>query len=509
MKKMMTKITAVVTTLLLTLSMFALTATAAPKITNAEKGSITVENITDNATATAYKILDVKYDYTANQPANPEYFWADEVKAFVTANYADFINTADGSVNEEKYSAMSSEDSKKFFSDIALAIKNGTITLTGTSNGTGSTTLSSLEMGSYLVLIEGGVKVYQPIAVNVIPKYNEGTGEWEIDNQTITNTKSTAPTIEKKADKKNVSVNEKVSYTVTATVPSYPANATANQFVISDKLPAGLTYNGDVVVYGVGVGDADTKLTETTDYTVSTSRPNGGDTVDFAVALKYDQVKTYSSIKVIYTATANKDLVLGTAGNVNNAFIDYNNNPYQTDSWKDDTASAKVYSYGINITKVDQKNHNTKLAGAQFTLSATNGGEEIKFVKTADGTYKVADATQTADAVTTLETIAEGKLVIEGLAAGTYYLKETKAPAGGYRVPSTPFEITVADDDNDGNVNGEADAYVKQLVENSTSFTLPSTGGMGTVMFTVGGIVLVALGATMIVVLRKKAKSAE
>ncbi len=506
-KKLITKITAVFAALMLTLSMFATSALAAG-ITNTDKGSITVTNVVDSATATAYKILNVKYDYTADQPASPEYFWADEVKDYVRAHYATYIN-ADDSVNEEVYSAISADDSKTFFADLALAIKNGTITLTGTSNGAGNTTINNLEMGTYLVLIEGGVKVYQPIAVNVIPTYNDGTGEWSIDNQTITNTKSTAPTVEKTANVKNASVNEQVEFTITATVPSYPENATANQFVISDKLPDGFTYNSDVKVYGVGADSTETILAAGTAYTVSTERPNALGTVDFALALKYAEVKGYSSIKVTYTATADKDFVLGTAGNVNTAFIDYNNNPYEDTSWKSDDSKATVYSYGIDITKVDKADHNKKLEGAEFTLSATDGGAAIKFVKTAEGVYKVADATQTADATETLVTVTDGKLQIEGLKAGTYYLKETKAPAGGYKVPSKAFEITIADDDNDGNVNGATSAYVSQEIENSTTYQLPSTGGSGTVMFTVGGILLVAVGATMFIVIRKKSAKAD
>lgn len=506
-KRLITKITAVVAALMLTLSMFAMSVSAA--VSSTEKGSITVENVAAPAKATAYKILNVKYDYDADQPASPEYFWADEVKEYVRTHYGTYINV-DDSVNEEVYSAISADQSKAFFADLALQIKTNAISLTGTSNGEGSTTISNLEMGTYLVLIEGGVKVYQPIAVNVIPKHNDVTDEWTIDNQTITNTKSTEPSIEKKANVKNASVNEQVEFTLNAVVPSYPDNATANQFVISDKLPDGFTYNSDVKVYGVSATGDEVILAADTAYTVSTERPDSKGTVDFALALKYAQVKNYSSIKVTYTATADKDLVLGTASNVNKAYIDYNNKPYETDSWMSSEAEAKVYSYGIDITKVDKANHATKLAGAEFTLSSTEGGEPIKFVKVADGVYKVADATQTADATTKLVTVTDGKLQIEGLKADTYYLKETKAPAGGYKVPSKAFEITIADDDSDGNVNGLTSAFVSMDIENSTVYQLPSTGGNGTVMFTVGGVLLVAIGATMFIVIRKKnAKSCD
>ena len=160
----------------------------------------------------------------------------------------------------------------------------GTIVLTGSANGAGNTTISNLEIGTYLVLIEGGVKIYQPIAVNVIPKYNDVTGNWEIDNQTITNTKSTLPEITKAVDVKNITINTKATYTIDATIPSYPANATANSFVVSDKLPAGLTYIGDIKFYGM-TGDVPSELTADTHYTLSTGVTLTD--VDFAISFKY------------------------------------------------------------------------------------------------------------------------------------------------------------------------------------------------------------------------------
>lgn len=500
------RIAAMFLAVLFVVAMFSMTASADTKISAQDKGSITVTNVTDNATATAYKIMDVKYDYDADQPADPEYFWADEVKDFIKNNYPQYIN-ADNSVNEENYTKLntSADNAKSFFADLAANVKNGTITLTGTANGAGNTTISGLEMGTYLVLIEGGVKIYQPIAVNVIPKHNDATGDWEIDNQTITDTKSTLPEVTKAVDVKNITINTKATYTVDATIPSYPANATATQFVVSDKLPAGLTYNGDIKVYGM-TGDVPSELAADTHYTISTTRTATGVTptdVDFAVSFKYDQIKNFTKIRIVYSATANKDIVLGEAGNTNNAYLDYNNNPYETTSWKEATADAKIYSFGFDITKVAKEDNNTTLSGAEFELRDTADGAAYSFVKTADGKYRVADAND-VDTVTTVAVDTNGKLLIDGLKAGKYYLKETKAPTGGYRVPSKAFEIEIKDDNNDGKEDVSGTAYAEVKIENSKGFELPSTGGMGTIMFTVGGIVLIALGFGLLLAIRKR-----
>ena len=493
------RIAAMFLAVLFVVAMFSMTASADARISAHDKGSITVTNVTDNATATAYKIMNVKYDYDANQPADPEYFWADEVKDFIKNNYPQYIN-ADNSVNEENYTQLntSADNAKSFFADLAANVKNGTIVLTGSANGAGNTTISNLEIGTYLVLIEGGVKIYQPIAVNVIPKYNDATGNWEIDNQTITDTKSTLPEITKAVDVKNITINTKATYTIDATIPSYPANATANSFVVSDKLPTGLTYNGDIKVYGM-TGDVPSELTANTHYTLTT----GSADVDYTISFKYDQIKTYTKVRIVYSATANKGIVLGVTGNTNTAYLNYNNSPYNTSSWTEKTANAKIYSFGFDITKVAKEDNNTTLSGAEFELRDTADGAAYSLVKTADGKYRVADATD-VDTVTTVAVDTNGNLIIDGLKAGKYYLKETKAPAGGYRVPSKAFEIEIKDDNNDGKEDVSGTAYAEVKIENSKGFELPSTGGMGTIMFTVGGIVLIALGFGLLLVIRKR-----
>lgn len=175
-------------------------------------------------------------------------------------------------------------------------------------------------------------------------------------------------------------------------------------------------------------------------------------------------------------------------------------------------SSTTVYSFGFDLTKVDKKT-NDALAGAEFEVySDAQLTNKISFVGT-NGNYKKADATQTDEAVTTVAVNESGKLILEGLAAGTYYLKETKAPAD-YNIARDAFELTVKDTDNDGvaeNADNSArfeNGLVTISIPNSNGFQLPTTGGMGTILFTVGGIALIALGAVMIVLIRKNSKKA-
>ena len=506
----MTRLASVLFAVILSLSMFSFTAIAAPRIADGDKGSITVTNVDSTATATAYQIMTVNFNYDANQPADPEYIWADGAVAYISAHYPQYINTADHSVTDAYAELAKSDNSaqaRTFFADLAAAIKDGSITATGKSAGVGPQTIGNLDMGSYLVLIEGGVKIYQPIAVNVVPTYNSATDSWSIDNQTITNTKSTLPTIDKQVDEsqKNFSIGDDVHYTVTATVPTYPQNATAKAFEVSDTLSESLTYNKDAKVYGVGADNQQTLLTEGVDYTVATARLDG-QTADFVIKFNYDKISQYTKVAVKYSAKLNEKTVIGDAGNKNAAKLIYNNNPYDNSTWKDGDSTVDVYSLGFDITKIDNTTQ-AALTGAEFTLSATEGGEAIHFVQTSAGHYTKAVDGQTG--TTTLAVDNNGKLILSGLKAGTYYLTETKAPAGGYKVPSKPFTLTVKDDDNDGIADGFTTGYAEVKVENSKGFSLPSTGGAGTVMFAVGGVALIALGGAMIVVLRKKSKTAE
>ncbi len=516
MKKTVSKITAALLALLMFISVMSVGVFAAnTEIVDATtKGTITVNGIEDSATATAYKLIDVHFDYTAMSPSDPEYTWVDNaaLRAYLNEQYAGLVND-DGSVNETVLNTIknSPSESEKFYDGLSAKIKDGTIALAEASHITGNGTISDLEMGNYLVVIEGGEKVYRASAVNVVPVYNEAISKWEIENPTIT-VKASDTKLTKKiiladgteAEKVNASVNDAVNFALDADVPTYPAASANTKITVSDKLSDAFTLDSDSIkVYGVKDG-METLLAKDTAYTVSAQRPDGS-AVSFAINFVYSEIKDYTSVRVKYTASLNEKAVIGGAGNVNTAYLDYNNNPYSsTETWKEYDATATVYSYGFDLKKVDSKTGDV-LTGAEFTLySDAAGTQAITFVKTADGKYTVSNGAGATDNLVA----TDGTLVLSGLKAGTYYLKETKAPEK-YNLPKKLKALTIVDKDgvaaNTDDVTF-ANGLVTYSIENSQGFTLPTTGGMGTILFTAGGIVLIAAGAAMAVVLNKKSK---
>lgn len=523
-----TRLMALCLTLLLAVGVFG-TAALAARIEKDTTGSIEVSGVEDgvDVDVNAYQVMTVKFDYATQQPVDPVYFWRDAVKDWVRDNtvYASYIN-ADNSVTED-FTNAGTNDIAAFYDALAAAIKGGTITLTASGTRTGSGTIDNLPMGGYLILVENGMKVYRPSAVNIVPAYNETTQEWEMSTSAL-KVKYSDMTMDKTINEdqtndghdKDVSVQagigETVNFDLRTNVPQYPANAIAKQYAISDTLSAGLTLKpNSIKVYGVK-GDVETKLDKDIAYTQGTTRPDPDKTgtTSFTLKFVYDQIKDYDKIHVDYNAVVNSNAVVGGEGNPNAAVLDYNNNPYDSTSWKEKTDEVKVYTYGLKVNKVD--NAEKPLTGAEFTLSENqNGSNPMPFVKTGDGTYRVATA-EDAQTTTTLQVGAnnddatKGKLNISGLSVGTYYLTETKVP-GGYNKPSNPVtKIEIKDADRDGlptindDTNEFGDGFVELNVVNTKGFKLPTTGGMGTFLFTMGGVAIMGAAILLFFVLRRR-----
>lgn len=516
-------------------------------ITSEQKGKIILDweagdTEENSVTATAYRVIRVDYDYDGNVPKSPEFYWVNAVADWVkNSSHSAYINQADKSVPETfNDDSVTAEQMKTFAGDMAQAIRGGVeitgLTPAATVTGTGSITFSELEMGAYLILLEGGTKIYEPVFVSIVPTWDEHDNTWNLnDLEKNVTAKSQALTLLKTVydnqgqaleivdyedggfDYAQVKIGDTVTYMLVADVPAYPADAVNTGYQISDNLPEGMTLNKtSVKVYGlaenapnIAEGDAidESGYTLTTD---SAKRPvTGNQSVTFNLNFTYNAIKDYAKIRVVYTATANEKLkTIGqdnnVDGNVNTAYLDYNNNPYGAGpTWETQTDTATVYSYGIIVKKVDKSN-NEPLSGAEFTLKKSGEPSAIQFVGS-NGVYHVAAEGEIGS--TTLEVGDSGdemgKLVISGLDMDTYELTETKAP-DGYIKLSAPVTITITDADPNGKVDdGSAsadgsDGYVELKVENGKGFTLPSTGGMGTMLFTAIGTVLMGGGLVLL-----------
>ena len=539
--KLFKRLGATVLALGMALSVMAIPTSAA--ITE-NSGSITVNNLESGAVVSIYQLTTVNYDYTADQPVDPVHKWVStedssdtDVASWVTANYnngtTDYIND-NQTVNTTNF--VFDADTNKyepFYSDLAEAIANNEVAVVAAKTATveeneTSASFTELAMGNYLIIVssgEGNVKVYRPTAVNVAPVYSNGA--WTVSNPTVDIKSSTPPAPEKTTDKEDgsIQIGDSINYTITYDLNNlvYPSNATDKKFMVGDTLSDELNLNGGSIrVYGVK-DDAETQLTggidlatESVSYILTVS--GNTFTVDFA----YDKVAEYDSIIIRYSAVVNENAADGSVNNT--AKVTYNPNPYDENTHDTDTTVVDNYTYGIEVTKQDQSS-DVVLPGAQFTLTADGEETAMKFVPMTNaegiaiaGEYRVA----TADEVTASEILTtndNGKIIINGLKLGTYILTETKAP-DGYILPSNPSKtIVIADSDSDGIANGsfdtvkveeDEDRYVEGTVLNISEDegvpTLPTTGGMGTILFTTVGLVLVGGAAILLVVMYKRKK---
>lgn len=267
-----------------------------------------------------------------------------------------------------------------------------------------------------------------------------------------------------------------------------------------------------------------TPATEAQGETAGTKATLTVSTKDLKKAATYSKEQPQYVI-VSYTAKLNANAKIGLPGNVNEAYLTYSNKPDQSgtgDNNTNDTPHDKVivFTYGLDVTKVDSKNTGTKLKDAEFKLKNSDG----KWATITDG--KVTGWADTELQGSVLKSDESGKFKVEGLDDGDYTLKETKAPAG-YNLPADGFFVTLtATTANNQAWDGTATKALTNLavkvgqtdgtgdvttglgaitIKNTQGSSLPSTGGMGTVLLYVAGIaVFVLAGATLVMALRRR-----
>ena len=526
-KTKLSKILALAICLMLILMMFS-SYSYANITASTNTAKIIVNGVEAGVKVSAYQLTTVNYDYDNDVPTSTPYAWTNDIKPLVTAINSNYTNDATGIETFVKEIEEGGADaSEAFYDKLASAIKTGNITAkySDTSEGelaypvetNSKVEFDGCEMGTYLIIIENGYKVYTPSVINLTPEYNTDNNEWELKDQTVT-IKATNPTIEKSIvnEKDGYSTKDTITYQIVGNVPKYLEESVAKKYYISDKLSDNLTLDTlSIKVYGQNGSSARVQLTATTDYTLTTSsavRPSNSQPVSFLINFVYDNIKGYEKVIVEYNARITLDESVFEDGNIeikNDAYLDYNNNPYE-DVWQtngyddgeveDTESTVKIYTYGAIITNTDKEGTVIQNGGAEFTL--TLGDETQYFKKSSDGVYFVANSTDEGDPTQTLVVGANGTLKIYGLETGTYTLTQTKAP-NGYNKASSTTQIPVVDSEPDGVIDDDDDAIIEISFINGTGFQLPITGGIGTVVFVAGGILLIEFGLVILAVVIK------
>ena len=340
---------------------------------------------------------------------------------------------------------------------------------------------------------------------------------------------------EKKAG--DFAIGDTVTYQLTSKVPDM-TGYNSYTFKFTDTLSKGLDLKA---ILSVKVGDTELKAGKTGDNTylpTYTTNDNGTHTLTISFNNFYNNFmnRTGETITVVYTATLNKDAVIGMNPNTNKAVVEYSNDPTAGGTGTSEPSIVDVHTFNFTIFKYYLKGETqTGLANAEFELykaneagDAADTNAKINIVKVKDGEYRQATPEEAAAGGFKSDVIVSGtngKVLVKGLDAGTYYLRETKAPEGynkllsdikveitatygtDGKLASYKVDYTYNGVKKDGDAITSKDNSPEVAVENKTGAQLPSTGSKGALMVTLAGIVLFGVLTASKAFGKKKAKN--
>lgn len=580
MKKLVSRFMAVLMAMTMILSM-SMTAFAA----EASKGTLTVNNTVEGKTLDLYQIFTA----TKNEAGNVAYTLNSAYEGFFQSKISGASTLTGEALSEKAYNYVKDQvvtdgsNGAAFAKDILdWILKNATTVATThtTANTTADTTvINNLDYGYYVVYplgatdtstAPGNEKVksvaslvsvtgidatvnmksnYPTVDKKIIPAQSgsgitigaivngnwEGNHQMELDDENESED-TIAPhgaTDEKKVG--DFGIGDTVTYQLTSKVPDM-TGYNSYTFKFSDTLSKGLDLK-EVLSVKVGNTTLTAKSTGANTYALAYDKSNRTLTVTLNDFYNSYKNRTGDTITVVYTATLNRDAVIGMNPNTNKAVVEYSNNPKSDGTGKSEPSIVDVHTFDFTIFKYYLKDETqTGLANAEFELykaneagDAADTNAKINIVDEGNGVYRQATADEAkATGFTSAKIVsdADGKVLVKGLDAGTYYLRETKAPEGYNKLLSDiKVEIKPVYDETTGKLTSYSVDYTyngtttpgtaittkdnspEVAVENKTGAQLPSTGSKGALMVTLAGIVLFGALTASKAFGKKKAKN--
>ena len=558
MKKLVSRFMAVLMAMTMILSM-SMTAFAA----DAPKGTLTVNN------TVAGKTLDLYQIFTATKNGdNVAYTLNSAYEGFFQSKISDASTLTGEALSEKAYAYVKDQvgtdgsNGAAFAKDIMGWILGNTTTVEAThttaTTGADTTVISGLAYGYYVVYplgatdtstAPGNEKVksvaslvsvtgidatvnmksnYPTVDKKIIPAQSgsgitvgaivdaswDGSHQMELDDEN--NPEDTIAPHSESDEKKagDFGIGDTVTYQLTSKVPDM-TGYNSYTFKFSDTLSKGLDLK-EVLSVKVGNTTLTAKKSGTNTYALAYDKSTRTLTVTLNDFYNSYKKRTGDTITVVYTATLNKDAVIGMNPNTNKAVVEYSNDPTTGGTGTSEPSIVDVHTFDFTIFKYYLKNETkTALANAEFELYKANGevaGAKVNIKKVEEGKYRVATPEEIATEGFKSDVIVSGtngKVLVKGLDAGTYYLRETKAPEGYNKLLSDiKVEIKPVYDETTGKLTSYSVDYTyngkttngaaitnktdspEVAVENKTGAQLPSTGSKGALMVTLAGIVL-------------------
>ena len=433
-----------------------------------DDASITITGINNGDTVKFYQVFDADID--------------------VNNNLTYTTKVADLPADYDTAAEVVGKDGRTVADAIASTVTAGTPMYTVEAEG--GKVSQGLDSGLYLVTVtttSGTTKVYQTMLVDASPKAGDN-GKYVPATLADTVAKSQdVPAPEKKVvpsaggdgatTTDTYSVGDSANFQISATIPSFPTDATYAFYSITDTPDAGLAIDKSTVkVYG-----ADGSAIDATNYEVSLA--DGA----LTVAFKSEYLKGNPGQKISVTYSAKVTAINIATGVVGNKVVGtFTPNPYEDSKVTTEPSKTKVKTYGFTFKKV--KPNKDALPGAEFTVTDANGNA-VTYVD-------AAGVTQTDGKV---KSDANGYVYVNGLEAGTYTITETDVPAGFQKVDSFKIKLDASDTDDSPATDvteSNFDVTTSEVIDPEQG-KLPTTGGAGTIALTAGGVLLIVGGSVL------------